>query len=321
MIIECAPMQGVTDHIFRRVQSRHFAPADKYYTPFVATTQNHVFTPKMMGELSPGINAGLCVVPQLIGHNAEDFLWAARELKAMGYSEVNFNLGCPSGTVVGKKKGSGLLCEQELLRAMFDEIFEKSPIDISVKTRIGRHSPEEFAAILELYNDYPISELIIHPRLQSQQYEGKPHMDAWEMAVQNSKNPLCYNGDIFDRTCAADFAAKYPQIGHIMLGRGLAANPKLAGEVRGEAAVTKEELRAYHDDTFAACREKIPQDKPLLLHLKEFWYYFARSFENSDKELKQLRKAQTASDYLSAVDALFAHCPVKDVAGFVPYSG
>ena len=319
MIIECAPMQGVTDYIFRRVQSGHFTPADKYYTPFVATTQNHVFTPKMLKELSPEINAGISVVPQLIGHDAEDFLWAARELKALGYREVNFNLGCPSGTVVGKKKGAGLLSEKDMLRAMLDEIFEKSPIGISVKTRIGRQSPEEFAAILELYNDYPMTELIIHPRLQKQQYEGTPHMNAWEIAVQSSKNLLCYNGDIFDRTCAEAFAAKYPQIGRIMLGRGLAANPKLVGEMRGEAPVTKEELRAYHDDTFAACREKMPQDKPLLLHLKEFWYYFSRCFADSDKALKQLRKAQTASDYLSAVDTLFAHCSVKDVAGFEPY--
>lgn len=319
MIIECAPMQGVTDNIFRRVQSGHFAPADKYYTPFVATTQNRVFTPKMLKEISPEVNAGLNVVPQLIGHDAGDFLWAANELAAMGYTEVNFNLGCPSGTVVGKKKGAGLLSEKELLRAMLDEVFEKSPIDISVKTRIGRQSPEEFAAILELYNDYPIRELIIHPRLSSQQYEGKPHMSAWDIAVQESKNPLCYNGDIFDRACAEAFTAKYPQIDRIMLGRGLASNPKLAGEIRREAPVTKEELRSYHADTFSVCRERIPQDRPLLLHLKEFWYYLSRSFENSDKELKQLRKSQTVSDYLSSVDTLFTRCPVKDIAGFTPY--
>jgi len=314
---ECAPMEGVTDYIFRNAQSRLFAPAERYYTPFIAPTATHLFTPRQLREISPEHNDELNVIPQLIGHNAEDFLWAAEELKAMGYNEVNFNLGCPSGTVVSKKKGSGLLSELELLECFFDEIFEKSPLEISVKTRIGRESAEEFAAILELYNRCPIKELIIHSRLQVQQYKGTPCIEAWEYALNNSRAPLCYNGDIFDRNSASAFLGEYPDTNRIMLGRGLAANPKLIAELKGEAPVTKQELTQFHEAVLSGSYERTPQDKPLLLHMKEFWYYFSCSFENTEKPLKAIRKSRSLDEYKSAVSAFFRDCEVREAAGFL----
>ena len=316
MIYECAPMEGVTDYIFRQAQSRLFTPADRYYTPFISPTATHLFTPRQTREFVPEHNEGIKLIPQLIGHSAEDFLWAANELKAMGYNEVNFNLGCPSGTVVGKKKGSGLLSELQLLREFFDEVFEKTPVEISVKTRIGMESSEEFAEILELYNRYPIKELIIHARLQKQQYRGVPHMAAWGKALESSKAPLCYNGDIFDRDCAERFVSDYPQTQSLMLGRGLAANPNLIGELKGAPPVTKAQLEQFHAEVLEGCIQRTNQDKPLLLHMKEFWYYFSCSFEDTDKPLKAIRKSQHLCDYSSAVSAFFRDCPLRNPAGF-----
>ena len=221
-------MEGVTDYVFRRVQAKHFCPADKYYTPFISPTATHRFSPKQLREVLPENNAGINLVPQLIGHNAEDFLWACDELKAMGYNEVNFNLGCPSGTVVSKKKGSGLLSEREMLTRFFDEVFEKTPVKISVKTRIGRMNTEEFSALLELFSGYPLSELIIHPRLQTQQYNGTPFLPAWEAALGEYSRALCYNGDLFTAEKVESFLESYPETERLMLGRGLAANPAIA---------------------------------------------------------------------------------------------
>ena len=316
MLYECAPMEGVTDYIFRQAQSRLFAPADRYYTPFISPTATHLFTPRQLREFIPEHNEGINLIPQLIGHNAEDFLWAVNELKAMGYNEVNFNLGCPSGTVVSKKKGSGLLTELETLKAFFDEVFEKCPVDISVKTRIGKESPEEFAAILELYNNYPIKELIIHSRLQAQQYKGTPNLEAWRRALECSRAPLCYNGDIFDKSCAEKFISAYPDTKSIMIGRGLAANPNLIGELKGAPPVTKEQLEEFHSAVLQGCIQRTPQEKPLLLHLKEFWFYFSCSFEDADKALKAIRKSQHLSDYNSAVSSLFRECLLRSPAGF-----
>ena len=309
-------MEGVTDYIFRQAQSRLFAPADRYYTPFISPTATHLFTPRQLREFIPEHNEGINLIPQLIGHNAEDFLWAVNELKAMGYNEVNFNLGCPSGTVVSKKKGSGLLTELETLKAVFDEVFEKCPVDISVKTRIGKENPEEFAAILELYNNYPIKELIIHSRLQAQQYKGTPNLEAWRRALECSRAPLCYNGDIFDKSCAEKFISAYPDTKSIMIGRGLAANPNLIGELKGAPPVTKEQLEEFHSAVLQGCIQRTPQEKPLLLHLKEFWFYFSCSFEDADKALKAIRKSQHLSDYNSAVSSLFRECLLRSPAGF-----
>ncbi len=309
-------MEGVTDYVFRRVQARHFSPADKYYTPFISPTSTHKFSPKQLRELLPENNEGLKLIPQLIGHNAEDFLWAAEELRAMGYDEVNFNLGCPSGTVVSKKKGSGLLSEREMLTAFFDEVFGKVRVKVSVKTRIGKLSTEEFSALLELFSAYPISELIIHPRLQTQQYKGTPYLPAWEAAMKEYSRPLCYNGDLFTASKIASFLDAYPETERIMLGRGLVANPAIIRELKGGAKADRTEIKAFHEEIFSESRERIGQDKPLIMHMKELWFYLGASFADADKALKAIRKSQTAADYLSAVTALLANCPLKDEAGF-----
>ena len=165
-----APLEGVTSAPYRQAHHRHFSGVDRYYAPFISPTIHHVLTPREQRDILPEYNEGVPVIPQLLTKNAEDFLWAAGDLAAMGYSEVNLNLGCPSGTVVSKGKGSGFLGHPEELERFLDEIFEKSPIAVSVKTRLGVTDPDEFGPILELYNRYPISELTIHPRVQKQMY-------------------------------------------------------------------------------------------------------------------------------------------------------
>lgn len=312
---ECAPMEGVTDFIFRQMQAKYFASADKYYTPFISPTANHLMTPRQLREILPEHNEGLPVVPQLLGHNAEDFLWAANELKAMGYGEVNFNLGCPSGTVVTKKKGSGFLIDLSELDRFFDEVFSKAELRISVKTRIGLKNSEDFEKILEVYNKYPLAELIVHPRIQAQQYTGKPDMSAWETAVKNCRAPLCYNGDLFDKSAVERFAEKYDSVKSVMLGRGLAANPGLISGIKGEKP-DKNAFEAFHNEVFERNRERMGADKPLLLHMKEFWFYYSHSFENVEKPLKAIRKSQNAADYESAVKDFFSKCPLRPEPGF-----
>lgn len=316
MIYECAPMEGVTGDLFRKVQSRHFAPADRYYTPFISPTANRNLTNRQLNEIRPENNEGIHVVPQLLGHNAEDMLWMINELKAMGYDEINYNLGCPSGTVVSKKKGSGLLSELEMLEKILDGLFEKSPLPISIKTRIGKESGEEFAAILELYNRYPVKELIIHSRCQTQQYRGLPDMKIWEYALKNSKAPLCYNGNVFHRPAAEKLTGDYPETERIMIGRGLAANPGLIGELRDGKPVTTEQLKVFHEELFEENLRRIVQDKPLLLHMKEAWFYLACSFEDTAKPLKRIRKAQYIAEYRAAAEDFFRECPLRESPGF-----
>lgn len=313
--IEFAPLEGATDSLFRQVHTKHFSNAYRYYTPFLSPTQDHLFTNKDMREIAPQYNRDIAVVPQLIGHNADDFLWAARELKAMGYSEVNLNLGCPSGTVTKKKKGAGLLGELPLLTEFLDRIFDETPVAVSIKTRIGRKSEEEAAALAALYARYPLASLIVHPRLEKDFYKGPVHMEAFEIFRQTVPCPVCYNGDLNNRDAVVAFAAEHPEVPRLMCGRGFIANPKLAGEAQGEPPLTKAEFTAFYEELYARCREKLPDDRQLLAHMKEYWAYWAANFAGTEKQLKQLRKATALADYKDAATAVLTFGELRNPAG------
>lgn len=316
MIYECAPMEGVTGDLFRQAQARHFQPCQRYYTPFLSTTSSRTLAAREMRELDPKHNAGLNVIPQLMGNDPEDFIWMAGAIRDLGYTEVNLNLGCPSGTVTAKKKGAGLLAERELLERMLDGIFERSPLPISIKTRLGRDSAAEFPALVELYNRYPVTELIVHARIMTQQYAGTPDLEAFQYALSHSHAPVCYNGDVFDVPSAEALRARFPTLKRIMVGRGLAANPGLITELTTSAPPTAAELRAFHDTLYALTRERIPDRRAALFRMKEAWRYLGCSFENPAKPLKAIRKATTLPDYEAAVRMLFAGCPVREHPGF-----
>ena len=288
----CAPMEGVTGDLFRQAQRQTFPAADSYYTPFLSPTANRTFSPRELREIAPAHNAGIHVVPQLMGHCAEDFLWMAGQLADMGYDEVNFNLGCPSNTVTAKKKGAGLLTEPELLRQFFDAVFAACPLPVSVKTRLGKTTAEGFPALLELYNDYPICELIVHPRVQADQYHGHPDLDMFAYALAHSRAPVCYNGDLFDAPAVHAFQARFP------------------------AAPTAAQLQVFHDRLYAATRARIPDRRALLFRMKEAWRYLGCSFADAERPLRRIRKAQDMTEYDGAVRQLFASCPVREDAGY-----
>ncbi|MGN1364878.1 MAG: tRNA-dihydrouridine synthase, partial [Victivallis vadensis] len=177
MRMDMAPMEGVTNYVYRWAFAQVYTGIDRYFTPFISPNQNYSFTGKEWNEVNPANNEGMTVVPQLLTNKADHFLWACGELKKLGYQEVNLNLGCPSGTVVAKKKGSGFLTMPRELDQFLEEVFARTEVKVSVKTRLGKVNPEEFEEILAIYNKYPISELIIHPRVQKEFYKGHAHRE------------------------------------------------------------------------------------------------------------------------------------------------
>ena len=303
-----APMEGVTTEVFRRVYHAYFLPFDKYFTPFLVPHLKKGFNAGELREIAPETQKGMYVVPQILTNNSEDFLRTVKKLEAFGYREVNLNLGCPSKTVVSKYRGSGFLAKPEELDRFLDEIYGSTDVKISIKTRIGKMEAEEFPEILRIYNQYPIEELIIHPRVQADFYNNYPNLEAFSYAVANTHLPLCYNGDLFSREDVDDFKEKFPGIDKIMLGRGIVGNPFLLEDISKESA-SKEKIDSYKLEEFLSLLQEEYQKtcsgtRPVLYKMKEVWYYLGRQFPGREKQLKKIKKAEKMEVYQAAVKSV-----------------
>lgn len=306
-----APLEGITSAVYRQAHHRHFPGVDRYYAPFISPTVHHVLTPREQRDILPQYNEGITVIPQLLTKNADDFLWAANDLAAMGYGEVNLNLGCPSGTVVAKGKGAGFLAHPEDLERFLDTVCARSPIPISVKTRLGIADPEEFGPILELYNRYPISELIIHPRVQKQMYRGEVRWEYFARTAAGSRHPVCYNGDLNTGSDIESLRARFPAVGHLMLGRALVADPALVRKATGGQAADRSALEAFHNDLFEGFARTMNSPRNAMLRMKEIWFYHINLFDDHEKHIKRLRKAANVEEYAAAASAIFRELPLR----------
>ena len=309
-----APMEGITGAQFRQIHHSLFPGVDKYYIPFLSPTQDHVFTPRDLRAVLPEHNQGFHAVPQLLTRNPQDFLWAAGALADMGYEEVNLNLGCPSGTVTAKGKGAGLLGRREELERMLDGIFAAPPAAISLKTRLGMEDPEEFPALLELFSRYPVSLLIIHPRVRQDFYRRPVRMDSFRFTLDHYRGPICFNGGLLTPEDCAAFTREFPQVDRVMLGQGLLADPALVRRLRGGPAASREELRQFHDALYHTYVDRFASQRNAAFHMKELWHYLSHRFQGPEKALKAIRKASTPQAYDAGVEQMF-RLPLTDWVG------
>ena len=305
-----APMEGITGHIYRRAFHKYFPTPDTYFTPFISPDGNKILRNKEKRDVLPENNKGMQVVPQIITNRADYFLMAAEYLKSeYGYGEVNLNLGCPSGTVVAKGKGSGFLSRLDELERFFDEVFEKTTLEVSVKTRVGRTDAEDWEEIVGIFKKFPIKELTVHPRIQKDFYKGQVRMETFAYAYENWERPLCYNGDIFTKESYDKLTGRFPKLESVMLGRGLLSDPYLIGRLREEELPHEESRRAnvrdFHAQLMEEYGEVLSCDRDLLYKMKELWFYLLDSFEDSEKARKQIRKCEKLSEYKAIVADLF----------------
>ena len=299
-----APLEGIGGYIYRNAQADYFEKADKYYSPFLAPNQNRSISPKEYKDIAPEHNEDITLVPQIMANNAEIFLKAAQELEQLGYKEINLNLGCPSRTVVTKYRGAGFLAKPDALERFLEEVYSKLNIRLSLKTRLGMEDEEEFEHLLDIYNKFPVSELIIHPRVQTDYYKNTPRMESFLNALEKSKNPVVYNGDIFNKEKYQQ-VMKQMDVSGVMLGRGVLANPALFGEIRGTEKLSKERLWEFHERLLADYTQEMSGERNVLFKMKELWFYLEWSFTNTEKYEKKIRKAQHLSDYRLVVKQLF----------------
>ena len=302
-----APMEGLTDSIYRQTHHKYFSGVDAYYMPFLSPTIHRSLTHKEDRELPLAQQMPFRAVPQVLTKVSEDFLWAAQVCRDRGYDEVNLNAGCPSGTVVSKGKGSGMLRDVQALDRFLEAIFSGSSLPISVKTRIGMENSDEFPALLEVFNRYPIKELTIHPRVRKQFYDGTVNLEMFRYAADHSRNPLCYNGDILSMAQAKQIADQFPNVHSIMIGRGLVADPGMLCGGTDEKALEgfMNELMDIYTLEFGGARNAI-------FRLKENWGFLHSRFEGCDKLWKQLRKCTDAAQFRSITTEIFHTLPLKN---------
>lgn len=301
-----APMQGITTCHFRRLHHRYFSGVDRYYMPFFSPTKEHLITKREWKNLDPDRNQGVPAVPQLMTRNAEDFLWAAGELAGMGYREINLNLGCPSGTVVCKGKGSGFLARPEELDRFLYAVFSRLPeVRITIKTRLGIRNPEEFARILKIFNQYPIAELTIHPRIQKDFYRYPVRRKDFARYLPECRIPVCYNGDLVTVKDCRAFHREFPTVKALMLGRGLIADPALAAKVRGDSGATRNILQEFTEELYEAYCEDFGQQGPAVQRMKETWFYLLHLFADSGKYAKKMRRVSSPAEYAILVNGIF----------------
>ncbi|MEY8395497.1 tRNA-dihydrouridine synthase family protein [Lachnospiraceae bacterium 45-P1] len=309
-----APLEGITSYTYRNLHHKYYSGVEKYYTPFLSPGPETGLGIKQLRDVIPENNPDILLVPQLLTNRAGDFLKSMEVLGEYGYQEINLNLGCPSGTVTAKKKGSGFLCYPQELDRFLDEVFKDRRVwsgefQVSVKTRIGKNSPEEWTGLMEIYNRYPLKELIIHPRIQRDFYNNTPNLEVFGSALAHSKNPVVYNGDIFSDGDFGRFREKFPTVETVMLGRGLVQNPELAWalkEERSSEIFDKTRLKNFHDELLRQYCELMSGERNVLFRMKELWFYMIRLFPDKPKTEKKIKKAVRLAEYRAAVDELLA---------------
>ena len=301
-----APMEGITDSVFRTAHHTYFPGITRYYMPFISPTVHRALTPREAREVPQADSVPFCAIPQLLTKVPEDFLWATQQCQDLGYEEVNLNLGCPSGTVTAKGKGSGMLRDPDSLDAFLDAIFRSATLPISVKTRLGFESKDEFPKLMEIFNRYPIKELTLHPRVRKDFYNGSVDMQSFRYCLEVSKAPVCYNGNLSSVAQIQAFQKEFPQVQSVMIGRGLVGDPGML--VPGGTTVPA--LEGFMEQLAQQYCVVFGSERNAMFRLKENWRHLLCRFEGSEKLGKKLRKTTDIREYRAIVQEIFHTLPL-----------
>lgn len=310
MKIYLAPIMGITDVIYRQTFAKYFDGVDCAIAPFVCSVESRKLKPNYLKDLFPDRNSGMTVIPQVLSKNADDFLFIAEKIGELGYNEINWNLGCPVPMVAKKKRGSGLLPYPDQIDSILEKVCAKWPHKLSVKTRLGRNSPEELPVLIEIFDRYPLKELIIHPRLGVQMYKGHVDLGGFENCLAKTRHQVVYNGDIVDVDFLFELQKKYSSVNDWMIGRGLLTNPFLAQKCRGNgtqfnSGSYRKILLQFHNDLFNQYEDILFGPAHLLGRMKAIWNYLGQIFEDSHQIIKKILKCTQIEQYSNYIANIF----------------
>lgn len=317
-MIYLAPLQGYTEVGFRRAWSNLFTGIDMAVSPFIPLAEGMRFRNSHLRDVIPHENIRIPVIPQILGNDPVKFIRLSERLADLGYKTVNWNMGCPKKSVARKKRGSGILPFPEEIRKILDTVIPGMPLRLSIKTRMGYQHPDEFFRLIEVFNDYPLESLMIHPRIGVQLYEGELYLNILDQVIDEIRHPIVFSGDISDKNIFLKTKNRYPQISDWMLGRGVLVNPFLPEMIgnnpfdREEQTIRKRQ-RVFHEELYCEMRDKLRRERSMLNKMKDYWSYFARWFEGENEIFRQLAHQQTLASFMVRTAKILDEQPL---AGF-----
>ena len=308
-MIYLAPIQGITDRIYRNLFAVYFKGVDVAIAPFISTTKKMKAENKLVRELNPDLNRSIPTIPQIMSSVPEDFTKLANTLYDIGYSTVNWNLGCPFSLVVKKGRGAGMLCYPDKIKSFLDRTMPDLRPKLSIKLRIGFKYPDEVLQLIPIFNQYPLEELIIHPRTGLQMYEGEVDLDIFEQCLNLAKLKVVYNGDINSFEKYEMLSKRFGSIERWMIGRGLIGNPFLAEKIKFNTEKPYDEkikiMKAFHDDLYNENLKTLSGPSHIVNKMKEVWTYMGDFFENGKKIKKRIWKVHHMDNYIDVVSKIF----------------
>ncbi len=308
-----APLHGVTGRIFRKAWFENFGGIDTALAPFILAVKTEGWKESHFKDLKPEGQAGVALVPQLLGNEADGLILTARVLSSLGYTEVNWNLGCPYPMVTKKRRGAGLLPHPDLVKEILDTACRDAPLPISVKLRLGLHDAREILAIMPVLNEYPLKRVIVHPRVATQMYTGSVDLEGFSRALQLSRHPVVYNGDIKDVQNFNLLGERFPAVNEWMIGRWAIADPFLPALLKGIPLPPdpSASIMTFHDALYRGYQAVLDGPRHVLDKMKEVWTYLGQSFPDASDTLKHLAKSTTLQAYERSVHKLFAEHPYR----------
>lgn len=305
-----APLRGITDNIFRNSFENHFGKFSLLLAPFIPSVKGTSVCDSHVKDILPDRNDCTRLVPQIIGNDPEQFLVLASKMKSLGYKSVNWNLGCPFPQITKKKRGSGLLPFPEIIDSFLNHCLPSLQCALSVKVRLGLNCNSELLKIIPVFNKYPLTEVIIHPRTGSQMYSGTVNIEMFEKCAGICSHPVVYNGDILSTNDFIRLSSRMPYVNRWMIGRGMVFNPFLLKSLTTGDPIEKDRdlLISFHQDIFNQSSKILFGPAHLLGKMKEIWMYLSSCFEDKDAILKKIRKTTTVPGYLEITDRVLKTC-------------
>jgi len=304
-----APLQESTDYIYRSAHAKFFGGVDKYFAPYIVRQNDGTVKTSHLRDIKPENNQEYPLVPQILAGNSADFIFLTRQLQDNGYDEVNWNLGCPYPMVTNKGLGSGLLPHPDRIKSILETSLPQVSCKILVKMRTGLQSHDDIFQIIDVLNEFPLSEIILHPRFGKQLYRGEADENVFTEVHKKLNHSLVYNGDIESLENLTRLDLLFGDITTWMIGRGILKNPFLPlllnggclPEVEARAII----MRNFHNEIFLKYSNFLSGSSHLLMRMEKFWSYFCFAFPDAHKTFKRIKKASNLVKYEAAVGENF----------------